>query len=162
MTRIPAALDDALGFNLYRVALLFRRELMRALAEYDLTPEQWQIMVALWSTEESLSQNEVAELTLKDKHTISRILGRLERDGWIERRTDPHDTRYLLVRPTSWADEQRERVPEQLYRHFEPIQGALSGEEHHQLLGLLKRLRRQLGDGEVGEGEGDQASSGLV
>jgi MarR family transcriptional regulator, lower aerobic nicotinate degradation pathway regulator len=146
MNRIPAILDDALGFNLYRVALLFRRELMQALAEYELTPEQWQIMVALWSTDEPLSQNEIAELTLKDKHTVSRILGRLERDGWIERRTDPRDTRYLLVRPSAWAYERRERVPAVLNRHFDPILGSLEVDERAQLLRMLKRLRATLGD----------------
>jgi MarR family transcriptional regulator, lower aerobic nicotinate degradation pathway regulator len=146
MNRIPAVLDDALGFNLYRVALLFRRELMNALAEYELTPEQWQIMAALWSTDEPLSQNAVADLTLKDKHTVSRILGRLERDGWIDRQTDPRDSRSLLVRPTPWADERRERVPAALNGHFDPILGSLDPEEREQLLRLLKRLRGTLGD----------------
>ncbi len=46
---IPAlpALEESLGFNLDRVAQLYRRELIRVLAIYDLTPEQWQILAAL-------------------------------------------------------------------------------------------------------------------
>ena len=54
--QIPAELQDSLGYNLYRVSLLFRRELIRALSEYGLTPEQWQVLVVLWSSDHPVSQ----------------------------------------------------------------------------------------------------------
>lgn len=146
MRSIPAVLDEAIGFNLYRTALLFRRELLRALAGYALTPEQWQVMAALWSTREPLNQNDIAHLTLRDKHTASRILARLERDGWVERTPDPEDRRAVQVRPTAWADARREAVPRALVEHFGPILGALSGVEQRELLRLLGALRGALGD----------------
>lgn len=143
---VPAELNDALGFNIYRVALLFRKELIHALAEYAMTPEQWQVMRALWSTSERLNQNDIAHLTLKDKHSVSRMLARLERDGWIVRQPDPGDARASLIVPTEQANRLRHSVPDQLYAHFRPILGALSEEEARQLLGLLHMLRARLGD----------------
>jgi DNA-binding MarR family transcriptional regulator len=146
MQRIPPVLDDALGFNLYRVALLFRRELMRALSDYELTPEQWQVMQTLWSTEEELNQSEVAHLTLRDKHTVSRILSRLERDGWIVKQPDPDDARAHIIVPTNEAQTLRDEVPTKLLDHFKDIQSVLDDAEEEELLRLLKKLRRRLRD----------------
>lgn len=146
MQRIPLVLDDALGFNLYRVALLFRRELMRALSDYELTPEQWQVMQTLWSTDEELNQNEVAHLTLRDKHTVSRILSRLERDGWIVKKPDPSDARAHIIVPTNEAQTLRDEVPTKLLDHFKDIQSVLDDAEEEELLRLLKKLRRRLRD----------------
>ena len=148
MRRIPPILDDAVGFNLYRVAHLFRGTLLQALAEHEMTPEQWQVMQAVWSTDEDLMQNDVAHLTLKDKHTVSRILGRLERDGWIARRPHPDDPRALVVEPTKRGWLLREKVPHLLTAHFADIFGALDAGEEEELLRLLKKLRAHFRDGE--------------
>ena len=142
----PDGFDDALGFNLYRVALLFRRELMQALAEYELTPEQWQVMQSLWSTDEDLNQSDVGQLTLREKHTVSRILSRLERDGWIRKEPDPTDGRAHIIVPTEKANALREEVRSTLFGHFEGIYEVLDEEEEEELMRLLKKLRRHLSD----------------
>lgn len=147
MRTIPPVLDDALGFNVYRVALLFRNELMRALADYAMTPEQWQVVQALWSTTEDLTQNDVAHLTLKDKHTVSRILKRLERDAWITRRPHPDDARAYIVEPTKRAWTLRDEVPRRLNKHFAAIFDVLDDGERDDLLHMLKKLRHRLRDG---------------
>ena len=146
VSRIPTELDNALGFNLYRVALLFRNELTRALADYHMTPEQWQVMQALWSTDDDLNQSEIAHLTLRDKHTISRILARLERDNWITKRSHPSDARAYIVEPTAQAEALQHEVPRKLYAHFADILAVLEEGEEAQLLYLLKKLRQRLGD----------------
>ncbi|MEM8533818.1 MAG: MarR family winged helix-turn-helix transcriptional regulator [Chloroflexota bacterium] len=146
---IPPELNDALGFNLYRTALLFRKELMHALVDYGMTPEQWQVMRAIWSTSERLHQNDIAHLTLKDKHSLSRMLVRLERDGWIVRQRDPDDARAVVIAPTEQANQLRQTVPARLYAHFAPILGALTDEEAQQLLILIQKLRVGLGDNDI-------------
>jgi DNA-binding MarR family transcriptional regulator len=141
---IPRELDNALGFNVYRVALLFRRELMRALQDYALTPEQWQVLIALTQSGQSLEQHELGELTLRDRHTLSRMLARMERDGWIERRPDRRDGRVVRVRSTARARAEVKAVRARLWEHFTPILGVLTPAEQSGLLTLLKRIRRHL------------------
>jgi MarR family transcriptional regulator, lower aerobic nicotinate degradation pathway regulator len=143
---VPRALDQALGFNLYQVALLFRRELMRALSEHGLTPEQWQILVALDEGGEGLTQNQVAALTLKDKHSVSRILARMERAGWIARRADPCDGRAVRVRPTPRSRRALRPMLATLDGHFRRVDAALTGAERGRLLELLRKLRDELED----------------
>ena len=142
--RVPQALDEALGFNLYQVALLFRRDLMRALARHGLTPEQWQILVALEERGEGLRQNEVAALTMKDKHSVSRIVARMEAAGWVKRSSDPVDGRAVMVQPTPKSRKALKPMLRSLDAHFRRVNGTLSLAERHQLLGLLRRLRVEL------------------
>ncbi len=143
---IPSFLNDALGFNLNRAVLLFRRELVRALEEYGMTPEQWMIMAALWTTGRPINQSEIAQLTMKDKHSVSRIIQRLERDGWIDKKNNPHDARITIIRPTKKGQSLKEKVPERLNEHFEKILSDFGEKEWEELIVSLKRLRKTLGD----------------
>ncbi|MEM7535808.1 MAG: MarR family winged helix-turn-helix transcriptional regulator [Chloroflexota bacterium] len=149
---IPAVLNDALGFNIDRVAKLFRRELTLALADYDLTPEQWQIMSVIWNGGKALNQKNITQLTLKDKHNVSRLIKRLVAKGWLEKHSDPNDARVFLVTATTKGQAQREAVTHQLYAHFENLKIGLSEQDRAQLLNFLKMIRLHLGDDEKLEG----------
>lgn len=144
MKKIPPVLDDAMPFNVYRLALLFRRELMEALSEYKLTPEQWQVMRVLWEIDEPLNQNDIAHITLRDRHTTSRIVARLERDGWITKSRDPDDARASLISLTAEAEKVKTEVPAKLIGCFQPIFDLLEDEEGEQFLSTLKKLRSYL------------------
>ena len=138
-------LENALGFNLHRVAGLFRRELMAALKEYRMTPEQWQVMATLWRGT-PLTQTEIVRLTLKDKPSVSRMIGRLQRNGWVTKAPNPRDERSTIISPTPEGWRLKDEVPGKLVRHFEPILSQLDGKETQTLLALLKQLRGVLGD----------------
>ena len=144
---IPEALDDALGFNLDRVATFYRHGLMRALTEYDLTPEQWQIMSVIWGNDRALTQQDITRLLAKDKHNISRMIRRLETKGWLVREPSPDDARALLIHSTQLGESVKAEVPKKLYAHFDQLDIGLSGEEQAQLLELLKRMRARFEEG---------------
>lgn len=97
-------LERAIGFRIYRVNQLFRAALYRTFRALgrDMTPEQWIVLVRLWQ-EDSLTQTQIGEATLKDKGTISRILEILEREGLVARRADPEDGRGRRVHATREA-----------------------------------------------------------
>ena len=138
---IPSILDDALGFNIYRVSLLFRRELIRALADLHMTPEQWQIMITLWTTKKSLNQTQIVNLTMKDKPTVSRIIQRLERDGWVLKTGSEDDKRVTLIRPSRRSWKLYREVPQKLSAHFDTLLQDFPQEKKDQLLKILKELR---------------------
>lgn len=143
---IPDELNNKLGFNIYRAGLLFRRELMHAVSDYNMTPEQWQIMMTLWSAGKPVNQSEIVEMTLKDKHTLSRIIGRLERDGWIEKVRDPGDKRITLIRITEKGNLIQGEAVEKMQSHFKGIWSDFNKEEKQDLLKTLQKLRSILGD----------------
>ncbi len=143
---IPPSLNNALGFNLYRVNLLFRRELMQALSDYGITPEQWQIATILWESDHPLSQHEIVQDTLKDKHTVSKIINRLNRDGWVIKTVSPKDKRVVVVELTEKSRLLRTEMLKKLSNHFNVIFKDYGMDEHDNLLNLLKKLRKVLGD----------------
>ncbi len=65
----------------------------------ELTPEQWIVLVELWR-KDGQSQSALAELTLRDKPTMSRILDTMEKSGLVARQADEADARTKLVKLT--------------------------------------------------------------
>ena len=50
--------------------------------------------------DDPLTQSELAARLALEKSTVSRLVGELERRGWVERRRDPSDGRALRLRLT--------------------------------------------------------------
>lgn len=148
--RTPALLDATLGFNVYRCALLLRRELTRALARYRMTPEQWHVLAVLEDADAPVAQGEIVDVLMKDKPTVTRILQRMERDGWVERAADPSDARVVRVRLTAAGARVFRRVPRLLTDALEELFRAFTGPELERLVGDLRKVRRVLGD-DVGD-----------
>lgn len=101
--------ERAPGFLISRTAMRLRLGLRRVFAEngQDVTPEQWGVLLCLWR-EEGLSQCELAERTVKDRTTITRILDLLEKKGLAERRRDPEDRRTFRIHLTEAGRRARE------------------------------------------------------
>lgn len=148
MRKLPPTLNDALGFNIDRVAKLIRHELTQALADYDLSPEQWQIMAVIWDSDVPLSQQQITWLTLKDKHNLSRMVKRLEANGWLVKYANPDDARSYLITATANGRAQRDAVTNAIYEHVRKTGIGLTEEEQTQLLNLLKKIRKHSNDDE--------------
>jgi len=134
-------LRSALGFHVDRLAVLFRRRLVHALAAWEMTPEQWQILVSLMeSSAGEISQNDIARVTAKDRHNISRTLDRMERDGWIARKPHPADTRSHSLHATAKARREFPRVRATLVADFAPVLGRMEASRRELLLSLVQEL----------------------
>lgn len=144
--RTPVLLDDSLGFNVYRCALLLRRELIRALAQFGMTPEQWHVLAVLADAPAPVSQAEIVDLLLKDRPTVTRILQRMERDGWVARASDPADARVVRVALTARGKQLHGRIPDLLTAQLDVLWRGLSGPRLERLVRDLKHVRRLLGD----------------
>lgn len=138
-------LNDQLGYNLYRAALLFRRELIRCLRDYALTPEQWQTLASLWA-KGALSPTELAHVTLQDLPSISRMLSRMEENGWVRRVPDPDDGRSFRVELTKDGRRLERVLPATLTEHFDAELAEFPESRQKRLLQLLQELREVLGD----------------
>jgi len=92
------SLDESLGFWLYRSHIHVSAALRQAFqdAGYDLTPEQWAVLLGL-REEEGLNQSQLGEKTSKDRHNITRILKQLNKRGYIEKLHDKTDKRAFHV-----------------------------------------------------------------
>lgn len=143
---VPEELESSLGFVITRVASLFKRELIRGLADYEMTPEQWQVFASLWWADKALTQVEICHLTLKDKPTVSRMIDLMCDRGWIEKKASSTDARATQISLTEMGTGLKREVPRKLGQHFAPLLSQLNKEEHETLLRLSKKLRKIFGD----------------
>lgn len=141
---VPPRLDEAIGYNIDHLSNLLRRHFIRALRRYGLTPEQWQVIAALRQRGGVLTQTEVARITARDRPTISRMLGRMARDGWIVRMPDPGDGRAFRIQLSERAEAEYEAILATLWAAFQPVFSALSPREEAIYLQLTKRLIARL------------------
>lgn len=135
--------NESLGFVVHDVARMMRWEFDRRAAGVGLTRSQWSVLVHLFRTD-GIQQKELAELLDITAITLTGLLDRLERDGWVERRADPVDRRakrvYLTEKVAPVMKELRG-----LGRDVRKVALAgLSDSEQQTLMNLLLKVRSNL------------------
>lgn len=71
-------------------------------AGYNLTPEQFLVMDTLW-TEGVLTQQQIADITMRDKNSIVKLIDGLENRNLVKRVSNPLDRRQNLIEVTSYS-----------------------------------------------------------
>ncbi|EEM02403.1 MarR family transcriptional regulator [Bacillus pseudomycoides] len=89
-------LEDFCGFSIHRTGLGLKNYYKEILAPFDITPDQWAIMMILWE-KDGITQKEIAEKVYRDETTVGRMIYNLEKKGFIQRLQDKKDRRFLRV-----------------------------------------------------------------
>lgn len=91
-------LKTSLGFTIAQLAKTMQAKIQRQFQEagYEVTFEQWTVLLALWN-KEGRSQQELAEETQRDVTSLSRLMDTMERKRLIVRVPSPQDRRQNLI-----------------------------------------------------------------
>ena len=103
--------EDSVGYWIWTTSRAIERAMAAELRPLGMTFRQFQVLAAL-VLHGPVSQSEVAAFLQIEPPTLTGVLDRMERDGWIERVACPHDGRRKLVRPLPQAVPVWERVTE--------------------------------------------------
>jgi MarR family transcriptional regulator, transcriptional regulator for hemolysin len=131
------------GFVLKDVYRLWVRLVEQRLPQLGMTFTQCKVLVFL-SRNQGTTQAKLAETSDTEPMTLVRVLDRMERDGWIERRPDPADRRAyrLHLLPAS------NPVLQEILRIGEKARNealtGLSGEQREQMMSMLEHVRTNL------------------
>ncbi|HET7924990.1 MAG TPA: MarR family transcriptional regulator [Rhodanobacteraceae bacterium] len=135
--------DNTLFYMLHDVTRQIRKHFDRRATRLELTRAQWRAL-KVTSRQEGLSQSELAEHLDMEAIPVGRVIDRLEKTGFIERRADPADRRRwrLYLTPKAHA----------VVGEMEVIAGelrddALRGIERNDLdtlMGVLNRIKENL------------------
>ena len=71
-------------------------------AGFNLTPEQFLVMDTLWD-EGVLTQQQIADITLRDKNSIVKLIDGLESRKLVTRVSNPEDRRQNLIKVTEYS-----------------------------------------------------------
>jgi DNA-binding MarR family transcriptional regulator len=87
---------DSAAYLASQLAKGFSRSLQQRAAGLGFSPGQFPILIELWA-ENGLTQKQLLERVDIEQATMANTLGRMERDGLIERKPHPSDKRAQLV-----------------------------------------------------------------
>lgn len=131
-----------------RISSRMRRAMGDAFDSADLgglTPLQARTVGFIEASEgRGLIQKDIADVTGTRPATVSALLGTLERDGWIERRTDPSDARRKTLHVTPKARDLVKRFEANVWASSERQLDVLDPDERRTLVTLLTKLDRHL------------------
>jgi MarR family transcriptional regulator for hemolysin len=91
--------EQSIGYWVGMVCRSLERTLNEELAPHGITLRQCQVLGWL-ALEKELTLSQLAERLRIEPPTLVGILGRMERDGWVERHAEGRDRRKKLIRPT--------------------------------------------------------------
>ena len=103
------SLDEAIGLLTSQTNRKIGRYLNSNLEQYDITLEQWVVLVSL-SKQDKINQKQLAEKVDKDQPTLARILDILERKKFIERKAIKEDRRAFSIHITDKGKSLKEEL----------------------------------------------------
>lgn len=141
----PAFIRDYLSYLLAQASHAIYREFDAKVRAAGLSSLEWRVLATL-SDGDGLTIGELAAEVLAQQPTLTKVVDRLEREGLVERRSDPADLRRTLVLET---DRGRSRVAPLLAAakaHERAVLGAFPAREVAALKSMLRALSARPGD----------------
>jgi len=109
----------------------------------DLTKEQMIVLKKLYFSD-GLNQNELALITLRDKSTLTRLLSKMEKKGYIIRKTSTTDKRNKLLYITKKGKDIFFVVQPILKELMKTIHTGITEEEKQNMINTLKKIQTNL------------------
>jgi DNA-binding MarR family transcriptional regulator len=138
-------LNESVGYLLASVHWRLKNQFSAIIATegFRVTPEQWAVLIVAHRSP-GVSQTELAQLCLKDKTNVTRILDVLERDGLLIRADDARDRRVYRIRLTAAGEKMVQRLIPLAKRANAAACRRLDATDVRALKALLKRLAANL------------------
>lgn len=147
MSKDPFAIEAEItpGYLLARTYLGVKQGLRRVFIQegLDLTSEQG-VALAFIRQNQGLSQCELADKTIKDRTTITRILDRLEQKGLIRRERDERDRRSYRLFTTEEGYALCDKIVPAVQSFREKVFGNLTRSESETLIAILSKINDRL------------------
>lgn len=135
--------DRSLGFLISDAARLMRTVFDRRVRRLELTRAQWLVLARL-HRRPGASQSELAEMMEVEKASAGRMVDRLERKGWVERRADPVDRRINRLYLTAEAEKISLRMRAVAEQMVDDALGDLSETQAEHLADLMVTVKARL------------------
>ncbi|MBI4639089.1 MAG: MarR family transcriptional regulator [Candidatus Tectomicrobia bacterium] len=140
-------LEERIGFLLGRAHKSYKRAFDAMLSEYGLTSPQWSVLWRLWE-HDGLTQTELCRSLFTDGPTITGIIDRLERDGFVTRQRDSNDRRVIRVSLTDKGFNLEKILSKEVEVVRERATKGMTPKEVEQLKHLVNRVWQNMSESE--------------
>ncbi|UNC91982.1 MarR family winged helix-turn-helix transcriptional regulator [Candidatus Contubernalis alkaliaceticus] len=134
------SIENSLGFLLSKCHRKAFQMLKQRLEPYGITPPQFAVMSFLWQRE-GINQNQLGELMNTDNATLSGIIDRLEKVGYIKREKNLQDRRSFSLVVTEDGVKIQKELESIVMEHYKILTKPLEEDELMTLIQLLKKLK---------------------
>lgn len=132
-------LDTYIPYRLYCATAKLNGKLLSRLRASRINPARWRVLGVLRAYG-SLSVGQIAEATLTEQPTVSRVVAQLEREGRVRRRLSTEDSRVTRISLTRQGVEAFNQIAPTALRHEALAIRGLSKDEISTLLALLDQV----------------------
>ena len=102
-------LKNQLCFPLYSVSNLIIRNYKPLLDELDLTYTQYIVMMVMWE-KEVVNEKELSEAVLLKSNTLTPLIQKLKKKGYVSINKDKKDGRYIVISLTKQGKELKDKA----------------------------------------------------
>lgn len=127
-----------------RTADILSRFLQVKLAKHGSSAARFSVMNALFVHNGRMTPTSISKWVFRAKHSVTGIIGALERDGVIRREASPQDGRSVSIVITEKGSEDLARMRGAAEEIGKEALSPLSDEDLESLMKLFKELRRHL------------------
>ena len=135
--------EDYIGYVLSDVARLMRTVFDRRVRDIGLTRSQWLVLSRLYRRP-GASQTDLADMLEVDRASAGRMIDRMEKGGWVERRADSVDRRVKRLYLTAPARRAHKRMWAIAEATVDDALTTLSTDERTRFSQLAARVKTQL------------------
>ncbi|MBR0967323.1 MarR family transcriptional regulator [Bradyrhizobium diazoefficiens] len=141
--RVADHLNNRIFFRLFQVANTLQKQ---AVKELGVTTVQWAVLGALSDPRPTygMSVGTLADLLVVSRQNLDGVLKRLERDGLIEKVTDPKDKRGRVVKLTPEGFSFWKELRERIFQFYDQAVAGFKFDDRVALAHYLNALQRLL------------------
>ncbi|NHN29665.1 winged helix-turn-helix transcriptional regulator [Paenibacillus sp. S3N08] len=137
--------------TIHKLSRLYNTTLEGFMKEMDLTKPQGMVIAQVYKEPKTIGH--ISEAVKLSYSTVSSIIDRLERDGWIQRVRDESDRRIVWIQKTGKIDEIRNKLDYFHENFFQTVLSDLGSEELDGIITSLDLLNTQMEKKGVGSVE---------
>ena len=110
---------------------------------FQLSPEQFLVMDTLWD-EGVLTQQQIADITMRDKNSIVKLIDGLESRMLVKRVSNPNDRRQNLIKVTPQSLKIKDNVDALAFEAVSGILGTIPQEDLKKFVSVLARMEKNM------------------
>lgn len=110
---------------------------------FQLSPEQFLVMDTLWD-EGVLTQQQIADITMRDKNSIVKLIDGLESRDLVRRVSNPEDRRQNLIEVTPYSLSVREKINSLAYESVCGILGDIPKKDLATFVKVLAMMEKNM------------------
>ncbi|MCF6515176.1 MarR family transcriptional regulator [Lactobacillus sp. S2-2] len=134
-------IEAQLCFGIYNANKRFNRYYQKVLDKYKLTYPQYICLLTLWE-HEVISVKDLGSYIDLDSGTLTPLLRRMDKQGWICKEKSKKDERVVLIKVTEYANKQKSNILSEIDHCFDELN--LSDKNYERCLKLVNEVSNKL------------------